>query len=79
LCRKASGFKSPLPHFGKKSIATGEEIIIEQCEPEEVTCIGGKRVAPEGVEVLNPSFDGTPANYITAIIMEEEVWRPKGD
>ncbi len=59
-----------------KSIATGAEIIIEERAPEEVTCIGGKRMAPEGVEVLNPSFDVTPAKYITAIITEEEVWRP---
>jgi methylthioribose-1-phosphate isomerase len=59
-----------------KSIATGAEIVIEERSPEEVTCIGGKRVAPEGVEVLNPSFDVTPAKYITAIITEEEVWRP---
>jgi methylthioribose-1-phosphate isomerase len=30
-------------------------------------------VAPEGVEVLNPSFDVTPSRYITAIITEEGV------
>ena len=57
-----------------KSIATGAEIIIEERSPDEVTCIGGVRVAPEGVEVLNPSFDVTPARYITAIITEEGIW-----
>jgi methylthioribose-1-phosphate isomerase len=56
-----------------KSIATGAEIVIEQRSPDEVTCIGGVRVAPEGVEVLNPSFDVTPSRYITAIITEEGV------
>ncbi len=60
-----------------KSIATGAEIVIEERAPEEVTCIGGVRVAPEGVEVINPSFDVTPARYITAIITEEGVWRPQ--
>ena len=59
-----------------KSIATGAEIIIEERLPDEVTCIGGVRVAPEGVEVLNPSFDVTPARYITAIITEEGIWNP---
>ena len=57
-----------------KSIATGAEIVIEQRSPDEVTCIGGVRVAPEGVEVLNPSFDVTPARYITAIVTEEGIW-----
>jgi methylthioribose-1-phosphate isomerase len=59
-----------------KSIATGAEIIIEERAPDEVTCIGGVRVAPEGVDVLNPSFDVTPARYITAIVTEEGVWKP---
>ena len=59
-----------------KSIATGAEIIIEERSPDEVTCIGGVRVAPEGVEVLNPSFDVTPARYITEIITEEGILTP---
>jgi methylthioribose-1-phosphate isomerase len=56
-----------------ESIATGKDIVIEQRSPEEVTCFGGARVAPEGVEVLNPSFDVTPARYIAAIITEEGI------
>jgi methylthioribose-1-phosphate isomerase len=61
-----------------KAIASGKEIVIEERAPEEVTCIGGVRVAPEGVEVLNPSFDVTPARYIKAIITETGIWRPDG-
>jgi len=57
-----------------KSIATGAEIVIEERSPDEVTCIGGVRLAPEGVEALNPAFDVTPARYITAIITEEGMW-----
>jgi methylthioribose-1-phosphate isomerase len=59
-----------------KSIATGAEIVIEERSPDEVTCIGGVRVAPEGVEVLNPAFDVTPARYIKAIITEDGIWEP---
>jgi methylthioribose-1-phosphate isomerase len=57
-----------------KTIATGDEIIIEQRHPNEVTCINGFQLAPDGVEVLNPSFDVTPAKYISAIITEEGIW-----
>lgn len=58
------------------SLASGREIPIEQRSPEEVTCIGGVRVAPAGVEVWNPAFDVTPARLVTAIITERGVARP---
>jgi methylthioribose-1-phosphate isomerase len=61
-----------------KSISTGAEIVIEERSADEVTHIGGVRIAPEGTEVLNPAFDVTPARYITAIITEAEIWRPRG-
>ncbi|MEN8614280.1 S-methyl-5-thioribose-1-phosphate isomerase [Dehalogenimonas sp. THU2] len=51
-------------------IATGEEIVIEERSPDEVTHQAGKRVAPEGIEVCNPAFDVTPARYITGFITE---------
>ncbi|PKQ10173.1 MAG: S-methyl-5-thioribose-1-phosphate isomerase [Actinobacteria bacterium HGW-Actinobacteria-9] len=37
---------------------------------------GWARIAPVGVPVFNPSFDVTPARYITAIITENGVARP---
>jgi methylthioribose-1-phosphate isomerase len=46
------------------------DVVIEQRKPEEVTCIGSLRVAPEGIDVLNPAFDITPLKYVTAIICE---------
>ena len=58
------------------SIASGDEIVIEERTADEVTCIAGVRIATEGTEVLNPSFDVTPARYITAIITEEAIARP---
>ena len=61
-------------------IATGDEIPIEQRSPEEVTHIQGVRIAPEGVNVLNPAFDVTPHRYISAIITERGIIRePYGE
>jgi len=57
----------------------GERIPIEQRDPSEVTHIGGTRIAPEGIEVCNPSFDVTPCRYITAIITERGVAHPPYD
>ncbi|SEN76691.1 S-methyl-5-thioribose-1-phosphate isomerase [Lihuaxuella thermophila] len=54
---------------------TGEQIPIEQRSPEEVVAGMGKPIAPEGVQVYNPAFDVTPAEYVTAIITEYGVIR----
>lgn len=59
--------------FGIKS---GQEIPIEERNPEEVTNIAGIRVAPEGVKVSNPAFDVTPGELITAIITEKGIAYP---
>ena len=56
---------------------SGDQIPIEQRKPQEVTSIcGGPPVAPLGADVLNPAFDVTPAEYITAIITERGVFKP---
>jgi methylthioribose-1-phosphate isomerase len=49
------------------------DITIEERNPEEVTYLGSMRIAPEGVQVLNPAFDITPIKYVTAIICEEGI------
>lgn len=49
------------------------DVIIEERSSEEVTCINSRRIAPEGVNVLNPAFDVTPLKYVTAIICESGV------
>lgn len=51
-------------------IESGDEIPIEERAAKEVTHVFGRRVAPEGINVVNPAFDVTPARYITAIITE---------
>lgn len=51
--------------------AGGEDIVIEERKPEEVTEMWYKqRMAPEGVHVFNPAFDVTDNALVTAIITE---------
>ncbi len=57
------------------SIASGEQIPIEERSAEEVTHIQGVRIAPP-VNVAHPAFDVTPARFISAIITERGVARP---
>lgn len=52
------------------SISSGDQIPIEERNPDEVTTIAGTRITPEGIQVANPAFDITPERYITAIITE---------
>ena len=57
------------------TLASGDQIPIEQRAPSEVTHVFGHAVAPEGTMVQNPAFDVTPARYVTAIITEKGVAR----
>ncbi|MDE6734527.1 MAG: S-methyl-5-thioribose-1-phosphate isomerase [Desulfovibrio sp.] len=54
----------------------GAAIPIEERPPEEVTHMGGRRITPEGVPVLNFAFDVTPAALVGGIITEAGVLRP---
>jgi methylthioribose-1-phosphate isomerase len=56
------------------SIASGEQIPIEERSPEEVTHLGGTRIAAD-VPAAHPAFDVTPARFIAAIITERGVAR----
>lgn len=55
--------------------ANGGGIPIEQRDPREITQFAGKMITPKGVGVLNPAFDVTPAELVTAIITERGVAR----
>ena len=57
------------------SLASGEEIPIEQRSSEEVTRMQGVNIAPEGINAANPAFDVTPHRYITAIVTEKGIIR----
>lgn len=64
---------------------SGKQIPIEERSEEEIHFIsgldGGKirkiRVSPEGTRAANPAFDITPAKYITGIITECGIFKPK--
>lgn len=56
------------------TMESGEEIHIEQRKPEEVTEMWyEKRMAPEGVGVVNPAFDVTDHSLVTGIITEKGI------
>lgn len=55
------------------TLSDGSKIPIEERPASEVTHIKGNAIAPEGISVRNPSFDVTPARYITAIITENGI------
>ena len=58
------------------SLATGDEIPIEQRSREEVAEGFGKVTVPEGVSVYNPAFDVTPHELIAAIVTERGLIQP---
>jgi methylthioribose-1-phosphate isomerase len=58
------------------SLASGDDIPIEERDPMEVTHIREQQLAPDGIEVQNPAFDITPNELITAIITDRGVVSP---
>ena len=59
---------APLSTFDMKS--NPDDVIIEQRKASEVTGIGDKKTAPDGINVINPAFDMTPPELIAGIITE---------
>ena len=55
------------------SLNDGSKIPIEERPATEVTHIRELAIAPAGVRVRNPSFDVTPACYVSAIITENGI------
>jgi len=62
---------APLSTFDLKS--NPEDVVIEQRKASEVTGIGDKKTAPDGINVINPAFDMTPPELISGIITEKGV------
>jgi methylthioribose-1-phosphate isomerase len=58
------------------SLESGDDIPIEERDAEEITVIGGVRIAPEGIAVANPAFDVTPHRYLTGIVTEKGIVYP---
>ncbi len=65
---------APLSTFDLKSDA--KDVIIEMRKGSEVTGIGDKKTAPDGINVINPAFDMTPPELISGIITEKGVAKP---
>lgn len=65
---------APLSTFDLKS--NPKDVIIEQRKASEVTQIGDKKTAPDGINVINPAFDVTPPDLISGIITEAGIAKP---
>ena len=65
---------APLSTFDMKN--NPEDVIIEQRKASEVTGIGDKKTAPDGINVINPAFDMTPPELLSGIITEKGVAKP---
>jgi len=58
---------------------SGDQIVIEERDPREVTHIKGIQIAPSNIQVENPAFDVTPHQNVTAIVTEKGVLYPPYD
>ena len=65
---------APLSTFDMKTNA--KDVVIEMRNASEVTGIGDKKTAPDGINVINPAFDMTPPELISGIITEKGVAKP---
>ncbi len=55
------------------NVDTGANIMIEDRNTDEITEFSGQTVAPDTIDVWNPSFDITPASLIDVIVTEKGV------
>ena len=58
------------------SLASGDQITIEERDPKEVSTFGDRRVTADNATVGNAAFDVTPAELITAFITDRGIIRP---
>ena len=65
---------APLSTFDLESNPV--DVTIEQRDSGEVTGIGDKKTAPDGIDVINPAFDITPPELISGIITENGIAKP---
>jgi len=65
---------APLSTFDMKTDA--KDVVIEMRKGTEVTGIGDKKTAPDGINVINPAFDMTTPELISGIITEKGIAEP---
>jgi len=61
------------------TLASGDQITIEERDPAEVSTLGDRRVTAEGATVGNAAFDITPSALVTAFITDRGVLHPPYD
>jgi translation initiation factor eIF-2B subunit alpha/methylthioribose-1-phosphate isomerase len=59
------------------SCRSGDDIPLEERDENEVHFVGKIRISPRGARAGNPAFDVTPARYITGIITENGIFKPR--
>jgi methylthioribose-1-phosphate isomerase len=57
-----------------RQIATGDDIIIEYRNKNEITNPNGIKLSPDVAEAYTPAFDITPSHLITGIITDEGIY-----
>lgn len=57
------------------STPTGADVEIEDRGAAEVTSFGGVGTAPPGANAVNPAFDVTPADLVTALVTDRRIVR----
>jgi methylthioribose-1-phosphate isomerase len=58
-----------------RATATGAQVSIEDRGAAEVLSFAGVRTAPEDAGAINPAFDVTPADLVTALVTDRGVVR----
>ena len=59
--------------------ARGDDIVLEERDPGEVTAFAGTATAPGGARALNMAFDVTPGTLVSAIVTEVGLLRAPYD
>jgi methylthioribose-1-phosphate isomerase len=55
------------------SLQRGDQIPIEQRAREEISMAGDRLMVPQAASVMNPAFDVTPADLVTAYVTEQGI------
>lgn len=65
---------APLSTFDMSRVA--RDVVIEERGRDEIAIIGKRTFVPPGVPVMNPAFDATPMDLVSAIITEKGIIHP---
>lgn len=61
------------PHSTFDPLLNADDVTVEERDQDEVLCMDGTRIAPQGCIARNPAFDMTPKKYISGYITEKGV------